>query len=78
MKRTSLFLRLGLALLFCLGTIANVSPASAAAKGNRCKDRCNDAYHRRMEDCRGLRKYDKRRCEDRAKREHNECRHRCR
>ena len=78
MKRTSLFLRLGLALLFCLGTFANVSPASAAAKGNRCKDRCNDAYHRRMEDCRGLRRYEKHRCEDRAKREHKECRRRCR
>ena len=78
MKRASLFLRLGLALVFCLGTFATVSPASGAAKGNRCKDRCNDAYHRRMEDCRGLRRYEKRRCEDRAKRARDECRQRCR
>jgi len=63
MKRTSLFLKLGLAMLFCLGTFVPVSPASGAAKGNHCKDRCNDANHRRMEDCRGLRKYDKGRCE---------------
>jgi hypothetical protein len=78
MKRTSVFLRLAMALLFCLSAFATVSPASGAVPGNRCKDRCNDVYHRRMDDCRGLRKYDKRRCEDRAKREHNECRNRCR
>jgi hypothetical protein len=78
MKRTSLFLRLAMALLFCLSAFLTVSPASGAVAGNRCKDRCNDAYHRRMEDCRGLRRYEKRRCEDRAKREHNECRRRCR
>ncbi|HVS20802.1 MAG TPA: hypothetical protein VHD88_03090 [Pyrinomonadaceae bacterium] len=77
MKRTSLFLRLGTALLFCLSAFVTVSPASGAA-GNRCKDRCNDSYHRRKDECRGLRRYEKRRCEDRAKYERDECKRRCR
>ncbi len=77
MKRSSLFLKTGMALLFCLSSFVTVSPASGAA-GNRCKDRCNDIYHRRKDECRGLRKYEKRRCEDRAKRARDECRHRCR
>jgi hypothetical protein len=78
MKRRSLILRLGLATLFCLSTFVTVSPASGAVPGNRCKDRCNDIYHRRMDECRGLRRWEKNRCEDRAKREHDNCRSRCR
>jgi hypothetical protein len=78
MKRTSLFLRLAMALLFCLSAFVSVSPASGAVAGNRCKDRCNDVYHRRMDDCRGLRRFEKRRCEDRAKRGRDECKRRCR
>ena len=37
------------------------------ARGNRCKDRCNDAYRRHKNECRGLRRGEKRRCEDQAK-----------
>jgi hypothetical protein len=78
MKRTSVFLRLAMALLFCLSAFVTVSPASGAAAGNRCKDRCNDVFHRRKEECRGLRRFEKRRCEDRAKDARDECRRRCR
>jgi hypothetical protein len=78
MKRTSGFLRLGLALLFCLSTFVTVSPTSRAVPRNRCKDRCNDRYHRQMDECESLRKKERRRCEDRAKRGHDDCRRRCR
>jgi len=79
MKGTSGFLRLGLALLFCSSTFVTVSPASdAVARGNKCKDRCNDRYHRQMDECQSLRGKDRRRCEERAKRSHDDCRRRCR
>jgi hypothetical protein len=78
MKRNRAFFRLGLALLFCLSTLPAVTSASGAVPGNRCKDLCNDSYQRRKDACRGLRKYEKRRCEDRAKRARDECRRRCR
>ena len=78
MKRTSLFLRFAMALLFCLSAFVTANPASGAVAGNRCKDRCNDVYHRRMDECKGLRRYEKRRCEDGVKRQHNECKRRCR
>jgi hypothetical protein len=78
MKRSNVFLRFSVALLFCLSTFVTLSPASAAVPGNRCKDRCNDVYHHRKDECRNLRRGEKRRCEDRAKRERDECKRRCR
>lgn len=78
MKQKHVFLRFSAALLFCLSTFVTLSPASAAVPGNRCKDRCNDVYHRRMDECRGLRRGEKRQCEARAKGERDECKHRCR
>ncbi len=77
MKRRNVLLRLSVALLFCLSTFITLSPASAAVPGNRCKDRCNEVYHRRMDECKGMRR-EQHRCEDRAKRERDDCKHRCR
>jgi hypothetical protein len=77
MKRTNVFLRFSMALLFCLSTFVTLSPASAAVPGNRCKDRCNEVYHRRIDECRSMRR-EQHRCEDRAKRERDDCKHRCR
>ena len=78
MKRVSLFTRIGFVILLCVSASAVFNPAAAAARGNRCKDRCNRRYHERKDECRGLRRYEKRQCEDRAKFERDECRRRCR
>lgn len=77
MKSTaSVLVRVGFAVLFVLGMFVSVSPVSAA--GNRCKDRCNERYHRRVEECRDRRGRERRRCEKNAQDERDECRHRCR
>jgi hypothetical protein len=78
MKHTSPFLKVSLALLFCLSMFGTFGPAATAAGANRCKDRCNRAYHRRKDECRHLRRFEKRQCEDRAKNERDECRRNCR
>ena len=77
MKRTSVFLRFGLALIVCLGTLAAVNPASA--RGNRCTDRCADRYRFRKDACKAIPfKRERHRCEDAAKRAKDECKRRCR
>ena len=79
MKRVSVFTRIGFAVVLCVSASAVFIPASAAAAGkDRCKDRCNRRYHELKDACRGLRRFEKRRCEDRAKFERDECRRRCR
>ena len=78
MKRVSLFTRIGFAVLLCVSASAAFIPSSAAARGDRCKDRCKRMYRERKDSCRGLRRWEKRRCEDRAKFERDECRRRCR
>ena len=77
MKRTRVVLRLSLAFLLLLGTFAALSPASVA--GNRCKDRCNEAYHLRKDVCRAIPlKHERHSCEKAAKRAKDNCKHRCR
>jgi hypothetical protein len=77
MKRTSILLRLSLASIVCLGTLAAVSPASA--RGNRCTDRCADRYRFRKNACKSIPfKRERHRCEDGAKRAKDECKRRCR
>ena len=78
MKHVSPFLRVSLVLLFSMSLFGTFGSASIAAGANRCKDRCNNMYHRRKNECRGLRKFERRQCEDRAKFERDECRRRCR
>jgi hypothetical protein len=78
MKQASVVLRLGFVLALCLGAFATAGSASGAAvPGNRCKDRCNERYHRRMDECSRLRRGERRQCEDRVKIEHDECRKHC-
>jgi hypothetical protein len=77
MKRTSVLLRLSLASIVCLGTLAAVSPVSA--RGNRCTDRCADRYRFRKDACKSIPfKNARHRCEDAAKRAKDECKRRCR
>jgi hypothetical protein len=78
MKRVNSSVSLIAALLICLGAFVTPSTASGAARANRCKDRCNEVYRHRRDECRGLRRWEKRQCEDRAKRARDECRQRCR
>jgi len=78
MKRVNSWVSLFAALLICFGAFVTPSTASAAARANRCKDRCNNVYRRRKEECRGLRRWEKKQCENRAKYARDECRQRCR
>jgi hypothetical protein len=74
MKR--IILRASLALLFCLGASAGISPASAA--GNNCTDRCADRYRVRKDACRLIPyKHERKHCEESAKRAKDECKDRC-
>ena len=77
MKRTSVLLRFGLAMIICLGTFAAVSPASA--RRNRCTDRCADVYRVKKDACRLIPfKTERKICERRAKEAKKDCKHRCR
>ena len=77
MKPTTVILRLSLAFIFCLGTFAAISPASA--EPNRCKDRCNETYRLRKDVCRAIPlKHERKSCEKAAKRAKDECKRRCR
>ena len=78
MKHPSSFLKVSLALLFCLSMFGTFGTTAHAAGANRCKDRCNRVYNRRKDECRHLRRFEKRQCQDRAKAERDECRQRCR
>ena len=77
MKRTKVVPRLVLGLMICLGAFA--LPGTAPAAGNRCKDRCNDAYRLRKDACKIIPlKNERKRCEQGAKRAKDDCKHRCR
>jgi len=70
-------LKFSLLLLICLGTFGAVTPAANA--GNRCKDRCNEAYRLRKDVCRAIPfKHERKQCEKSAKRAKDDCKHRCR
>jgi len=76
MKR-NVFLRLSLGLFVGLGVFASGGLNSEAA--NRCKDRCNDRYHIRKDVCRAIPlKYERKSCEQAAKRAKDDCKHGCR
>ena len=77
MRRTRVVPRLVLALMICLGVFA--LPGTGSAAGNRCKDRCNDAYRLRRDVCRAIPlKHERKSCEKSAKRAKDDCKHRCR
>ncbi len=80
MKRSKVLIRMSLAALFCLAIFPGGSPAFAGGDRHdrQCKRICDDEFQRRKLECRGLRGRDRHRCQDRAKREHNDCKHRCR
>ena len=76
MKRTFV-LRFSLLVVVCLGTFSAVSPIASA--GNRCKDRCNDAYRLRKDACKMIPfKHERKQCEKSAKRAKDDCKHNCR
>jgi hypothetical protein len=76
-RQRARILRWSLAFILCLGTFAALTPAAVA--GNRCKDRCNDAYHLRKDICKSIPlKYERHRCEDSAKRAKDNCKRHCR
>lgn len=70
-------LRLSLVIILWLGTL--VTGGSAAIAGNRCKDRCNDAYRLRKDVCRAIPlKHERKSCEKSAKHAKDDCKHHCR
>ena len=76
-SKQSVILRLSVAFLLLLGTFA--SAGAATIPPNRCKDRCNDAFHVRKDLCRSIPlKHERKRCENAAKHAKDDCKHRCR
>jgi hypothetical protein len=72
-----LLLRLGFALILCLGAFLHAG--AAPVPGNRCKDRCNEVYRVKKELCRSIPlKHERKLCEKSAKRSKDDCKHRCR
>ena len=81
MKRTAVLLRLMLIALCCLGIFAGANTPLAAGRDRHdreCRRRCLEDFRRMKDECRGLRGRERHRCEERAKREHNECKRHCR
>lgn len=80
MKRNRGLMRWALLLSLCLGGFTTMSPASAAVPANRCKDRCKEEYRRRVDECRNERdrRGGRHLCEERAKREREDCKRHCR
>lgn len=76
-SKIGVFLRTLLLALLCVGVWSG--SASAVGGSNRCKDRCNDVYRLRKDACKSIPfKHGRHRCEDRAKRDKDNCKHRCR
>jgi hypothetical protein len=75
--KATFVLRLSLMLLVCMGTLSALSPASEA--GNHCTDRCADVYRVKKDACKLIPyKHERHRCEDEAKHNKDNCKHRCR
>jgi hypothetical protein len=75
-QQHGILLRLGLALILCLGAFVH---ADAAVPSNRCKDRCNEVYRVKKDLCRSIPlKHERKRCENAAKHAKDDCKHRCR
>jgi hypothetical protein len=75
-QQHGILLRLGLALIFCIGGIVH---AEAAVPGIRCKVRCNEVYRVKKDLCRSIPlKHERKRCENAAKHAKDDCKHRCR
>lgn len=82
MKSTvSVFLRICLALLFCLATFASANPTSAAAgdkdSRKKCEKKCDKTYKDRNHSCKQLRKLERKPCQEAAKEARNICKFRC-
>ena len=70
-------LRWSLAIILSLGTFAAIGPSSALAR-NHCKDRCNDRYNLRKDECKSIPySRERHRCENAAKHAKDQCRHDC-
>ena len=73
MKTTgTVFLRISLAALICIGMFCNAHPTSGAAAGDKhsrkkCEKRCDEAYKHRKHACKQLRKWERKRCEEAVK-----------
>jgi len=77
--KTRIVLSVALLLLFCLGLWTTSSSVSAGGGGNRCTDRCADAYKVKKDICKVIPfKNERKICERRAKEAKNDCKHRCR
>ena len=66
-------------LVFILCLLPSLAGGSTAIAGNRCKDRCNDAYQLRKDVCRAIPlKHERKSCEKAAKHSKDHCKHNCR
>jgi hypothetical protein len=76
-QQRAAILRWSLAFILSLGMF--VGGSAASVPGNRCKDRCNEAYRLRKDLCKSIPfKHERKRCENSAKHAKDDCKHRCR
>ena len=69
----------GTALSFLVCAVMFLGAGSASVVGNRCTDRCADAYKIKKDVCRLIPlKTERKICERRAKEAKSDCKHRCR
>ena len=84
MKSTgTVFLRIGLPALICIGMFCNAHPTSGAAAGDKhsrkkCEKRCDETYKHRKHACKQLRKWERKRCEEAVKEARGVCKFGCR
>src|SRR5260370_4307671 len=87
MKSTpNVFIRISLAMLFCLGMLVTANPAAFAQRDRdrdrggreRCQKEMQDRYKHQKHDCEDRKGRERHRCEQRADRARRECRDKCR
>ena len=76
-SRASVLLRIGLALVFCLGIFANTNAAPDKNSRKRCEKHCEETYKERKHRCKQLRKFERKPCEEAAKEARSICKFRC-
>ena len=75
----STLMRVGLAIVFVVGTLSGVSTAPASAQQGACRKTCQENFHKMRQACRSKAKGPERRqCEERAAKAHRECVKGCR
>jgi hypothetical protein len=84
-SRANVFIRIALALLFCVGMFVTANSAALGQRDRhdrgrraRCERDCEERYRERKRDCNNRRGRDKNQCKRDADRDRRDCRENCR